>query len=120
MTLHKLFNITVPASRAATKDDAGISAGVINANQSTITFAGAPVVIAAIWKVVGAIFPGVLQTYVLPVVLSLVVGMLIYWQSAPVTGTTKQKVLGFVFATLNSFAIAATVLGINTATTSLP
>jgi len=40
--------------------------------------------------------------------------MLIYWQSATFT-SRRDKVLGFVFAFINSFAIAAATLGIDTA-----
>ena len=47
--------------------------------------------------------------------LSLLVGLLIYWSTAPSGLTTKDKVLGVVFALINSFAIAAATIGIDTA-----
>lgn len=121
MSKNRLFNIKIPLPIHPSLKDGGVtgpitSVGVINANQSVITFAGAPIVVTIIWKVTGLVFPIVLESYVLPVALSLIVGMLIYWQSAPTGATTKDKVLGFVFSLLNSFAIAAAVLGINSAT----
>jgi hypothetical protein len=117
-----LFNINVPlpSNRAMLKDgdiaQPTAPIGVINANQSAITFAGAPVLVSIIWKIVGLVFPSILETTIFPVSLSLIVGMLIYWQSAPTGASTKEKMLGFTFALLNSFAIAAAVLGINSAT----
>ena len=47
--------------------------------------------------------------------LSLLVGMLIYWNSNSNARTTKEKVLSFSFALLNSFVIAAATLGLNPA-----
>ncbi len=123
MAKSKLFNIRIlsPIRRSILKDgevtQSTVSAGVFNSNQLTITFAGAPILVTIIWKVVGLMFPVVLESYIFPVVLSLIIGMLIFWQSEPAGTTTKDKILGFTFALLNSFAIAATVLGINTATT---
>jgi hypothetical protein len=48
--------------------------------------------------------------------LSLLVGLLIYWSTSPSRQKTKDKVLGVLFALINSFAIAAAALGIDTAT----
>ena len=115
-----MFNISIPSTfHGVMKGDEvttpTASLGIINTSQSTITFAGAPVLVTLVWKVVGLVFPTILGTMVFPVVLSLIVGMLIYWQSETTGGNMKQKILGFIFALLNSFAIAATVLGINTA-----
>ncbi len=122
MTKSRLFNIRIPLSTTGVmlKDgdvaQPSTAVGVINANQSAMTFTGAPVVVTIIWKVVGLLCPPVMQSYFLPVGLSLIIGMLIHWQSESSGATTKDKILGFTFALLNSFAIAATVLGINSAT----
>jgi hypothetical protein len=67
-----------------------------------------------VWKVLGLAIPAVATSKVFPIALSLAVGMLIYWQSATFT-SRRDKVLGFVFAFINSFAIAAATLGIDTA-----
>ena len=47
--------------------------------------------------------------------LSLLIGLLIYWNTAPSGETSKAKILGVLFAIINSFAIAAAALGIDTA-----
>jgi hypothetical protein len=117
----KLFNIniTLPPSYSTLKDGEApaVTVGVINTHQSAITFAGAPVLVTIIWKVVGSVFPAISANMIFPVVLSLIIGMLIYWRSAPTGATMKDKILGFIFALLNSFAIAASVLGINSTVT---
>jgi hypothetical protein len=124
----QLFNIPVTAAEraapAAAREPVGAPAaaststlpaavGVISAQQSAITFAGAPAAVTLLWKVLGAIEPSWGSSKLLAVTLSLFVGMLIYWQSAPVDGTKKEKFTGFVFALINSFAIAAAALGIS-------
>ena len=122
MSRNKLFNIIVPLSpnHAMLKDEAGaspsVAVGVINSNQSAITFAGAPVLVTIVWKIVGMMAPSIMDSIVFPVALSLAIGMLIYWQSAPKGTSTKDIILGFIFALLNSFAIAAAVLGIQSTT----
>ncbi|MBI1872777.1 MAG: hypothetical protein HYZ58_12740 [Acidobacteria bacterium] len=88
--------------------------GVITTQQSAITFAGAPAAVTVVWKVLGLAIPAVAASTLFAIVLSLAVGMLIYWQSATFI-SKKDKIAGFVFAFINSFAIAAATLGINTA-----
>jgi len=119
--VNELFNINIamPPGYSTPRDHEAASGimGVINTHQSTITFAGAPVLVTIIWKVVGLVFPAVSTNVIFPVALSLIIGMLIYWQSAPTGATVKDKILGFTFALLNSFAIAAAVLGIDSTVT---
>lgn len=105
------------AAPSATPAVAGPTAvGVITAQQSVITFAGAPTAVIIVWKVLSVAFPILASSKLIPIGLSLLVGILIWWQSA--TGTTKkEKFFGFVFAMINSFAIAAATLGIDTAVT---
>lgn len=100
------FNIT-PQSAAATPS-------VINVPQSVITFAGAPAAVTIVVKVLGAAVDGLGTSKPLIVGLSLLVGMVIYWSTAPSGQTPKDKVAGVVFALINSFAIAAAALGIDT------
>jgi len=121
MAHNPLFNIaraeaTPPGSLAARAAPASAptAVGVITAQQSAITFAGAPAAVTVVWKVLGLAIPAVATSKVFPIALSLAVGMLIYWQSATFT-SRRDKVLGFVFAFINSFAIAAATLGIDTA-----
>ena len=90
--------------------------GVINAPQAVLTFAGAPAAVTIVMKVIEAINIEWGTSKLLIVLLSLFVGMLIYWNSSSSAQTRKEKFLSFSFALLNSFAIAAASLGINTAT----
>lgn len=110
----------VPAPGNATPPAQGAAVGVISAQQSAITFAGAPAAVTLVWNVLGSVQTSLANSKPLAVALSLIVGMLIYWQSAPVNGTRREKVTGFVFALINSFAIAAAALGISTTTTRSP
>lgn len=93
----------------------GAAVGVITTPQSAITFAGAPAIVITISKVLGPILPNMGKPEILPIILSIAIGMLIYWASAPVNGETREKVTGFGFALINSIAIAAAALGISTA-----
>lgn len=125
MADNRLFNIASAPTGTEPTQPGGVapqaapavaptSAGVITAQQSAITFAGAPAVVTIVWKVLGLAIPAVGSSKLFPIILSLVVGLLIYWQSAAFT-TKRDKILGFVFAFINSFAIAAATLGIDTA-----
>ena len=87
--------------------------GVVTSAQGTITFAVAPAAVTIVWKVLSNASPAVAGWTWFPVVLSLVVGMAIYYL-APASGTARQKGIAFFFALINSFAIAATTLGIDT------
>ncbi len=89
------------------------SVGIITAQQSAITFAGAPAAVTLVFKVIGVASPTLGSSKLLLIGLSILVGMLIYWQTAPSEGTGKQKFAGFFFALINSFAIAAAALGID-------
>jgi len=108
---NRLFNIT-PDS---TGENSVTSAGVINAPQSALTFAGAPALVTLVVRVIGAINAHWGDSKTLVVGLSLLVGMLIYWNTHSTARTLKKRVMSFTFALLNSFVIAAASLGINTA-----
>ena len=102
----RLFNIT-PQEAMATPS-------VINVPQATLTFAGAPAAVTLIIKVLAATL-NINDTKPLILGLSLLIGLLIYWNTAPSGETSKAKILGVLFALINSFAIAAAALGIDTA-----
>ena len=89
--------------------------GVVTSAQGTITFAIAPAAVTIVWKVLSNVFPAIATLTWFPVVLSLVVGMAIYYL-APASGSSREKGIAFFFAFINSFAIAATTLGIDKAT----
>jgi len=121
MADNSLFNISSAASAKSTgmgpssvpRGESG-ALGIITAQQSVITFTGAPAAVTVMWKVLGLAIPAVASSTLFPITVSLIVGMLIYWQSATFMNR-KDKILGFVFALINSFTIAATTPGINTA-----
>ena len=109
---NRLFDITPNSANPSP----ATGAGVINAPQTALTFAGAPAAVTVVMKVIEAIDGEWGTSKLIIVLLSLFVGMLIYWNSSSTAQTRKEKFLSFTFALLNSFAIAAASLGINTST----
>jgi hypothetical protein len=103
---------TVTTAQASPTTDTATTAGTINSAPSVITFAGAPFAVTLVWKVLGAVYQPLLTMKWIPLLLSLLIGTLIYLASASSGNTPNKKALGLVFALINSFAIAATVLGI--------
>lgn len=89
---------------------------VTSTAQATITFTAAPAVISVVWKVLIRAIPSLGEAIWLPIILSLTVGILIYIQGIPPGTKLKNQFTPIFFATLNSFSIAAAVLGIDTAT----
>jgi hypothetical protein len=116
MSRTELFNVNVPdlPDAQASSLETGRTIGIITTKQSAITFAGAPVFVTLIWKVLGAAVPSLGTSKLCALVLSVVVGLAIYVASEPPGGDFRDRFAGFLFAFINSFAIAATVLGINT------
>lgn len=115
MSRNDLFNLTVPdvPDVPTARPDTGRSIGIITTRQSTITFAGAPVFVTLVWKVLGAAVPSLAASKLCALVLSVVVGVAIYIASETPGETFREKFNGLFFALINSFAIAATVLGID-------
>ncbi len=120
MVKSKLFNIEVraPFHGMPLKDGdvapPAVLTGVINARQSAITFGGAPVLVTSMWRVLGAAVPSLGESKLLAVGLSIFVGIVIYAMSVQPSGSTGEKILAYLYAFINSFVIAATVLGIDT------
>ena len=118
MTLRSLFNISHPAvHHGVALKDGNVApgptyTGVINAKQSAITFGGGPVLVTLMWKVLGAAIPEWEDSKLCALILSLLVGVVIYAMSEQPSGTLRDRFLGYVYAFINSFAIAATVMGI--------
>ena len=92
----------------------GSSTGVITAMQGAITFAGAPAVVILVCKVIASAFNIVDGWKVLVLIVSLLMGLSIFGMSQTAGRTARDKFAAIVYAVINSFAIAATVLGINT------
>src|SRR5260370_24143517 len=112
MAHNPLFNIaraeaTPPGSLAARAAPASApsAVGVITAQQSAITFAGAPAAVTVVWKVLGLAVPAGATSRGFPIPLFLAVGDVIYCQSGTVS-SKRDKIPVFVFAFLNFFPIA--------------
>lgn len=117
----KALSASLEESQATAAALSPVTVGVITTGQSAITFAGAPATVTLVWKVLGMAIPSLATAVIFPVILSLIVGLLIYWQTEPESGETiKEKVLGIAFALINSFAIAAATLGLSGTISSLP
>lgn len=118
LNLRRVANLP-PGMQSDSPAPAGVpttEVGVISTPQSIVTFAGAPAAVTLMWKVIGVAIPSVASSKLFPVVIALVVGMLIHFASASANnGTGREKALAAVFAFINSFAIAAAAIGIDTA-----
>ncbi|MFN0112841.1 MAG: hypothetical protein ACKVZH_28610 [Blastocatellia bacterium] len=88
--------------------------GVFTTAQSLTTFPGATSAVTTIWVVLGNINGTWGKTNkIIPIALSLAVGLFIYLLSVSRGLTWKEKLSGFGIALINSFTIAAAALGIN-------
>ncbi|MEQ1751534.1 MAG: hypothetical protein ABL974_19075, partial [Prosthecobacter sp.] len=72
--------------------------------------------VTVVYKVLGSVFPTWGTEKYVALIIALIVGLLIYLQSAPTGTTLREKIVGFLFAVLNSFTLAAAALGIDSAT----
>ena len=93
--------------------------GVFITAQSLATFPVASAVIAVIWNVLGALVEGWAKNKVVPFVVALIIGMVIYLLSADKGQTAGEKAGKFVIALINSFLLAAAALGIGSAAAAL-
>jgi hypothetical protein len=93
----------------------GNAVGVFTSSQAVVTFPAASGLITVVWKVLGQVNMAWGTNKLVPLVLALIVGLLIFLQSNTPGGALKDKVIGFIFALLNSVTLAATALGISTA-----
>ena len=103
------------ASRVVNADVTGVdSVGVFTTAQSLVTFPGAVAAVTTVWKVLGIAVPTLGSTNkIVPVVLALLIGTLIYLSSVR-KGTGWRARLGELgIALVNSFTIAAAALGIS-------
>ncbi len=91
--------------------------GVTNSGQSAITFAGAPVFVTLVWKVIGTAVRALATSKLCTLALSILISMAIYAVSEAQGENARDKLAGFTYAFINSFAIAATVPGIESAVT---
>lgn len=106
------FNVSTNSNQPAVDIAAGGQQSVTTTSQATLTFAAAPAAVTLVWRVLATMIPSIASGTAFPIVLSIAAGMAIY-ASAPQPEQTRQKALNFFFALINSFALAATTLGIS-------
>jgi hypothetical protein len=90
--------------------------GVFLTHQSVITFPVASTIVTIIWQVLGRLYPAWNNNEVVAVVIALLVGGLLYWQSESSVANAKDRVLSIFYALLNAFTLAAAALGIGAVT----
>ncbi len=86
--------------------------GIFTTPQSLITFPGAAAGVTTIWKVLGEVDPRWGEARLVPVVLALLIGLLIYLTSVTRSAGWRQRLGELGIALVNSFTIAAAALGI--------
>jgi len=87
--------------------------GVFTTAQSLVTFPGAVAAVTTIWKVLGTMYAPLGSTNkIVPVILALLVGTLIYLTSVTKGTSWRPKLAEVGIAIVNSFTIAAAALGI--------
>ena len=89
--------------------------GVFVTPQSLVTFPVASFIVMVIWKVLSALIPSFEESKIVPAVIALIIGIFIYVISFSEQATVKDKIIGIVIAIINSFLLAASVLGIDAA-----
>ena len=113
------FNLSTTGNQLTGLSTENNQQSVTTTSQATLTFAGAPAAVTLVWKVLATMIPSIASGTAFPIILSIVVGMVIY-ASAPQPTETRQKAFNFFFALINSFALAATTLGISSTLGSAP
>jgi hypothetical protein len=116
-SMHHLINLPLPISKpAAAAENAPLTPatgpGVFLTHQSVITFPIASAIVTIIWQVLARVYPAWQQNDLVPLVIALLVGSLLYWQGNPPTVNAKERVLTIFYALLNAFTLAAAALGI--------
>ena len=87
--------------------------GVFVTPQSLVSFPVASSVVTIIWQVLGQMDARFAGNAAVALVISLVVGLFIYFITMSPQGTTQEKTAQFGIAVVNSFVLAATALGIS-------
>jgi ABC-type antimicrobial peptide transport system permease subunit len=113
--LRSLVSVSLPRAApgvtpAAAADE---SVGVFISAQSIVTFPVASTVVTVVSQVLQAVFPALKGSNLVPLVLALVVGLLVYAISITKQMTTREKLIGLAIAVINCFFLAAGALGIS-------
>lgn len=115
--MHNLINLPLPIDmQTAAAENAPVTPangpGVFLTHQSVITFPVASAFVTIIWQVLGRVYPEWQHNDLVPLVIALLVGSVLYWQSNPPTNSVRNHVLTIFYALLNAFTLAAAALGI--------
>ncbi|MGE5425284.1 MAG: hypothetical protein ACM3N9_07955 [Syntrophothermus sp.] len=84
--------------------------------QSILTFPGASLAVAIIWKVMGTVFPAWGGSYPTLFIISLFMGILLFFLGISATMTIREKIISFIISLLNSFMLTASTLGMSSIT----
>lgn len=96
----------------ATPPEGGGQVGVFVTLQSVVTFPVATAAVTTIWKVLGTVQPSWNSSKLVPLIIALVIGLLIYLATVSHGTDFRQKILEAGVAFINTFTIAAAALGI--------
>jgi hypothetical protein len=101
-------NLVVNAAPSPGSDKVGI----FTTPQSLVTFPVATAAVTTIWKVLGAVQPSWSDKKLVPLIVALVIGLLIYLVTVSQGTDFRQKLVEAGVAIINTFTIAAAALGI--------
>ena len=88
--------------------------GIFTTPQSLVTFPVATAAVTTIWKVLGSVHPPFnSDNKLVPLIVALVIGLLIYLATVSQGASLKQKLVEAGVAIINTFTIAAAALGIS-------
>lgn len=86
--------------------------GVFVSVQSVVTFPVATAAVTTIWGVLGTVQPSWNNNRIVPLIIALVIGLLIYIATVSHGTGIRQKILEAGVAIINTFTIAAAALGV--------
>jgi hypothetical protein len=87
--------------------------GVFITGQTFLTFPGAVAAVTTIWQITGKIYPPFADNNLVPVAIAFLVGLVIYLASVKKAETRSQRLSEIGIAIVNTFMIAAAVMGIS-------
>jgi len=88
--------------------------GVFTTAQSLLTFSGSTAAVTTVWAVLGKIEPDWgANSLIVPLIISLIIGLLIYIGTVSRGLGFRQKVIEFGVAIINTFTIAAAAMGLS-------
>lgn len=97
-------------SSEANTSNSGV--GVFVTTQSIMSFPVATAIVTTISKVLGMVFPNYANSEKIVLLISIIIGIIIYCISLNKDMNTKDKIIALSLAIINSFFLAASALGI--------